>query len=59
MATKRKAPEGAKAYTVKSPLKFGGRRYAVGETIELADDEREGIPDHVLELAPAPGTKGG
>lgn len=38
-----------KKYRVKSPLKFGGRRYEAGDTVELTDAEATQIPSHVIE----------
>ncbi|MGE0671965.1 MAG: hypothetical protein AB7O64_02810 [Methylibium sp.] len=40
-------------YTVKSPLDHDGKRYAIGKSVELTEEEAEPLLGHTVELPPA------
>lgn len=40
-------------YTVKSPLDHDGKRYAIGQAVELTEEEAESLLGHTVEPAPA------
>lgn len=43
------APAAVRTFVVLVPIKFSGTRYAVGDTIELTDDEYDDLPPGLID----------